>query len=342
MTEIKVTEQRTDGIDIIEMKGKDLTVSVTNLGCHILSVLMKDKDGNVDDVVLGLENIDDYKKDEKYIGGILGRVGNRIKGGKFTLNGQEYHLAVNNGPNHLHGGREGFDKKIWDYEIKENRVIFNYLSRDMEEGYPGSLRVHVSYELVGNTLTMVLYGTTDKDTIVNMANHTYFNLSGRKEKIYGHMLKIKASKIACIDKDGCTTGERMNVDATPFDFRKFHKIGERIQEDHEQLKFAGGYDHPYLFSGQKDQITLFHEGTGRKVTVSTNLPAVQLYTSNFLEGGFPGKKGKANENRDGVCLETEFLPNSINLEEYPDMILRKEDSYAVFTAYKFEVQEDDK
>ncbi|MBS7007639.1 aldose epimerase family protein [Anaerostipes sp.] len=342
MTEIKVTEKRKDGIDIIEMKEKNLTVKVTNLGCHILSVLMKDKNGSTDDVVLGLENIDDYKRDDKYIGGILGRAANRIKDGTFTLNGQEYHLEVNNGPNHLHGGREGFDKKIWDYEIKENRVVFSYLSKDMEEGYPGSLRIHVSYELTGDTLTMIFYGTTDKDTIVNLANHTYFNLSGGKEKIYGHMLKIKASQIACIDKDGCPTGERLKVDDTPFDFRKFHTIGERINENHEQLRFAGGYDHPYIFSDQTEQMTLLHEGTGRKVTVSTNLPAVQLYTSNFLEGGLPGKGGKAYENRDGICLETQFLPNSINLEEQPDMILRKEDRYAVFTAYKFEVQEDDK
>lgn len=342
MTEIKVIEQREDGAHIIEMRGKDLTVKVTNLGCHILSVLMKDKDGCVDDIVLGLQNLDDYKKDKKYIGGILGRVGNRIKNGKFILNGKEYHLAVNNGPNHLHGGLEGFDKKIWDYEVRENRVIFHYLSKDMEEGYPGNLRIHVSYELIGNILTMVYYGTTDKDTIVNLVNHTYFNLSGGKEKIYDHMLKIKAAHIACIDRDGCTTGKKLPVDGTQFDFRGFHKIGERINEDNEQLKFAGGYDHPYIFSDQNDQITLFHEGTGRRVSISTNLPTVQLYTANFLEGGFPGKGGRVNENRDGVCLETQFMPNSINLEEEPDVILRKEDSYAVFTTYKFEVQEDDK
>lgn len=342
MTEIRVTEQREDGIDIIEMKGKDLTVKLTNLGCHILSILMKDKNGSVDDIVLGLEDINDYKKDNKYIGGILGRVGNRIKDGKFTLNGQVYSLAVNNGPNHLHGGKEGFDKKIWDYEIKGSRIIFSYLSKDMEEGYPGNLKIHVSYELVRDTLTMVFYGTSDKDTIVNLANHTYFNLSGGKEKIYGHMLRIKASQIACIDKDGCPTGEKLKVEGTPFDFRKPKEIGKDINEHHEQLVFAGGYDHPYIFSDQQDQITLSHEDTGRKVTISTNLPAVQVYSANFLEGGLPGKAGKANENRDGICLETEFIPNSINLEEEPDMILRKEDSYAVFTAYKFEVQEDDK
>lgn len=341
MAEIIVTEQRNDGIDVIEMKDKDLTVRVTNLGCHILSVWMKDKKGKIDDVVLGLGKIEDYKKDDKYLGGILGRAANRIKDGKFTLNGQEYCLPVNNGPNHLHGGIEGFDKKIWDYEIRDHKVIFSYLSKDMEEGYPGNLRIHVSYELTGNTLTMVSYGTTDQDTIVNLANHTYFNLSGGKEKIYDHRLKIKASQIACIDQDGCTTGEKLNVSGTPFDFRKLHRIGERMDEQHEQLLFAGGYDHPYILSDQKDQITLFHEETGRKVTISTNLPTVQLYTSNFLEGGLPGKEGKVNENRDGVCLETQFMPNSVNLEEEPQVILRKEDSYAVFTAFKFEVQEDD-
>ena len=155
MAEVKVIEQRQDGIDIIEMKNQGLTVRVTNLGCHILSVWMKDSKGNTDDVVLGLEHIEDYRKDEKYIGGILGRAANRIKDGKFTLGGQEYHLAANNGPNHLHGGTEGFDKKVWDYEIRDDKVIFCYLSQDMEEGYPGNLRIHVSYELTGNTLTMI-------------------------------------------------------------------------------------------------------------------------------------------------------------------------------------------
>ena len=289
MAEVKVIEQRQDGIDIIEMKNQGLTVRVTNLGCHILSVWMKDSKGNTDDVVLGLEHIEDYRKDEKYIGGILGRAANRIKDGKFTLGGQEYHLAANNGPNHLHGGTEGFDKKVWDYEIRDDKVIFCYLSQDMEEGYPGNLRIHVSYELTGNTLTMIYYGTTDKDTIVNLANHTYFNLSGRREKIYDHKLRIKASRIACVDKDGCATGEKLNVAGTPFDFRKFRRIGERINDEHEQLAFAGGYDHPYILSDQTEQITLLHEETGRKLTVSTNLPTVQLYTSNFLEGGFPGK-----------------------------------------------------
>ena len=341
MAEMKVIEQRQDGIDIIEMKNQDLTVRVTNLGCHILSVWMKDNKENIDDVVLGLQNIEDYKEDDKYIGGILGRAANRIKDGKFTLNGQEYHLPVNKGPNHLHGGTEGFDKKVWDYEIRDHKVIFSYLSKDMEEGYPGNLKIHVSYELTGNTFTMVYYGTTDKDTIVNLSNHTYFNLSGGKEKIYDHKLKIKAAQIACVDQDGCTTGEKLFVDGTPFDFRKFHRIGERIDEDHEQLNFAGGYDHAFVFSGQKDQITLFHEETGRKVTVSTNLPTVQLYTSNFLEGGLPGKEGRVNVNRDGVCLETQFMPNAVNLEEKPQVILRKGGSYAVFTAFKFEVQEDD-
>ena len=157
MAEMKVIEQRQDGIDIIEMKNQDLTVRVTNLGCHILSVWMKDNKENIDDVVLGLQNIEDYKEDDKYIGGILGRAANRIKDGKFTLNGQEYHLPVNNGPNHLHGGTEGFDKKVWDYEIRDHKVIFSYLSKDMEEGYPGNLKIHVSYELTGNTFTMVYY-----------------------------------------------------------------------------------------------------------------------------------------------------------------------------------------
>lgn len=341
MAEVKVIEQRQDGIDIIEMKNQGLTVRVTNLGCHILSVWMKDSKGNTDDVVLGLEHIEDYRKDEKYIGGILGRAANRIKDGKFTLGGQEYHLAANNGPNHLHGGTEGFDKKVWDYEIRDDKVIFCYLSQDMEEGYPGNLRIHVSYELTVNTLTMIYYGTTDKDTIVNLANHTYFNLSGRREKIYDHKLRIKASRIACVDKDGCATGEKLNVAGTPFDFRKFRRIGERINDEHEQLAFAGGYDHPYILSDQTEQITLLHEETGRKLTVSTNLPTVQLYTSNFLEGGFPGKGGRANENRDGVCLETQFMPNAVNLEEKQQVILRKEDRYAVFTAFKFEVQEND-
>ena len=216
---IQVVQQLDNGIDFISMKSEELEVVVTNYGCTIVKVLMKDKEGNIDDVVLGYDNIESYQNLDAYLGALVGRIANRIKRGKFTLNDEEYTLAINNGPNHLHGGIKGFSYQTFDYEVKdENTIEFSYLAKDMEEGYPGNLDFKAIYTLVGDTLTINYKATTDKDTILNITNHSYFNLSGKKENIYKHLLQLKCDQFACIDNDGLPTGQFRDVKDSPFDF----------------------------------------------------------------------------------------------------------------------------
>ena len=335
MTEVRVAGKRENGIVFFEIKSSELCVKVTNLGGHILSVFSKDRDGKMADVVLGLENIEDCHKDTSYMGAIVGRVANRIGGASFTLNGTKYPLKANNGVNHLHGGEVGFNQKIFDYKLIENGIVFHYLSPDMEEGYPGNLDLTVTYRVENDTLNISYDAVCDQDTIANFTSHSYFNLSGNKEKIYTHKLLVAADQIACVDEGCLATGEFLQVDGTPFDFREFHEIGERIDEKHEQLLYAGGYDHSFLLNQETEQIILVHETSGRKLIISTDMPAVQVYTANFLAGGFNGKEGKPYENRDGVALETQLLPNSVHIEENPGVILRKGQKYHSMTSYRF-------
>lgn len=335
MTEVKIIEKRENGITFFEMKNSELCIKVTNLGCHIISVMAKDRSGKTADVVLGFEDIEDCHRDTSYMGAVVGRVANRIGGASFELNGTEYRLKANNGSNHLHGGEVGFNQKIFDYHILESGIEFHYLSPDMEEGYPGNLDLTVTYRLAGDTLYISYDAESDQDTIANFTNHSYFNLSGNKEKIYTHKLRIAADRIVCVDEKCLATGKFLQVDGTPFDFCEFHEIGERINEKHEQLRCAGGYDHSFLLNQKEDQIVLAHEESGRKLIISTDMPAIQLYTANFLAGGCNGKEGKPYENRDGVALETQLLPNSIHIEEEPGVILRKSQKYHSTTSYRF-------
>lgn len=332
-----ITEKRDNGIVFFEMKNEEVRIKVTNLGCHILSIFMKDKDGQEDDIVLGFENVEDCSHDGSYMGAVVGRVANRIKGAKFQLNGKTYSLKANNGENHLHGGLEGFNQKLFQYECLEDGLRFYYISPDMEEGYPGSLHLAVSYRLVGNTFYIDYSGICDQDTIINITNHTYFNLSGGKEKIYHHQLKVCADQIACVDKNCLATGEFMNVERTPFDFREFQALGEHINEEHEQLRLAGGYDHSFLLNTSKEQAVLYDPSSRRMVLVSTTLPAIQVYTANFLAGGCNGKSGKPYENRDGVALEAQYLPDSIHIEKEPKVILKRGQEYKAAVSYRFEV-----
>ena len=230
---IKVIERVDDHIDLISMKNDQLEVVVSNFGCTIIKVLMKDKDGNIDDVVLGYDNFKQYQTLDAYLGALVGRIANRIGKGEFTLNGVDYHLAINNGPNHLHGGIKGFSYQIFDYEIKDEKTIeFHYLSKDGEEGYPGNLDFKAIYQLDGDTLKVRYLATCDQDTIINITNHSYFNLSGKKENIYNHLLTVKADCFACIDQDGLPTGVMREVKDTPFDFNEAGYIGNHIvQED---------------------------------------------------------------------------------------------------------------
>jgi aldose 1-epimerase len=338
MKKVEITKRQDGQITFFEMKNEQLTVKVSNLGCHVLSIFTRDRNGEAEDVVLGFEKVEDCKHDGSYMGAIVGRVANRIGDAKFHLNGTLYELAANNGPNHLHGGREGFNQKLFEYEIIEDGIVFTYLSPDMEEGYPGNLSVTITYRLKDNAFIISYEGVADQDTLANMTNHMYFNLSGGKEKIYHHQLFVAADQIACVDENCLANGTFMNVEGTAFDFRTFHELGERINAEEEQLILAGGYDHSFLLDQEEDQAVLYDQQSGRKLTISTTLPTMQVYTGNFLAGGANGKGGKPYENRDGVALETQFLPNSIHIEKEPKVILRKGQKYQAVTSYKFEVE----
>ncbi|WP_279160785.1 aldose epimerase family protein [Thomasclavelia cocleata] len=333
---IQVIDKIDDKIDLIEMKNDDITVVVSNYGCTIIKVLMKDKDDNVDDVVLGYDDFSDYQTKDAYLGALVGRTANRIGKGKFSLNGQTYSLPINNGPNCLHGGIRGFSYQIFDYKIVDNSIEFSYLSKDGEEGYPGNLKFKAIYTLDKETLTIQYLATSDKDTIINITNHSYFNLSGAKEDIYNHQLLVHSNKYACIDSDGLPTGKYNEVKGTPFDFNTMTKIGDVIDCDDEQIKLGAGFDHPFIFNQYKDQVELFHETTGRKLTVCTTLPGAQIYTANYLDGRI-GKYGISYPRRFAVCIETQNLPDAINIEEHPTTILKKGETYDETTSYKFEV-----
>lgn len=334
---IQVVSHVDDSIDLISMKNNQLEVVVSNYGCTIVKVLMKDKEGHVDDVVLGYDDFSCYGKWDAYLGALVGRIANRIKKGHFTLNGEEYTLAVNNGPNHLHGGIKGFSYQVFDYDIKDDQTIeFHYLSKDGEEGYPGNLDFKAIYTLEGDSLKVRYLASTDKDTIINITNHSYFNLSGKKENIYNHFLQVKADEYACIDQDGLPTGEFCDVEGSPFDFREGALIGERIEADDEQLKLGKGFDHPFIFNTKENQVILTHEASGRRLTVSTTLPGAQIYTANYLDGRL-GKYGQHYYERDAVCIETQNLPDAIHIEKEPTTILRKGETFDEMTSYKFEV-----
>ncbi len=218
----------------------------------------------------------------------------------------------------------------------DNSIEFSYLSKDGEEGYPGNLKFKAIYTLDKETLTIQYLATSDKDTIINITNHSYFNLSGAKEDIYNHQLLVHSNKYACIDSDGLPTGKYNEVKGTPFDFNTMTKIGDVIDCDDEQIKLGAGFDHPFIFNQYKDQVELFHETTGRKLTVCTTLPGAQIYTANYLDGRI-GKYGISYPRRFAVCIETQNLPDAINIEEHPTTILKKGETYDETTSYKFEV-----
>ena len=334
---IEVIKHIDDQIDLISMKNEQLEVVVSNYGCTIIKVIMAEKNGHKDDVVLGYDDFTQYQTLDAYLGALVGRVANRIKAGQFSLNGQDYHLAVNNGPNHLHGGIKGFSYQVFDYTIEDEHTLkLHYLSKDGEEGYPGDLDLTVIYTLKDDTLTAHYQATSSADTLINITNHSYFNLSGHKENIYQHTLQIHASQFACVDSDGLTTGELKDVEGTPFDFRQPALIGERVEQDDEQLKIGKGFDHPFLFDTQSNQVILTHEPTGRQLIVSTTLPQAQIYTANYLDGRL-GKYGERYYARDAVCIETQNMPDAIHLEEHPTTLLKKGETYDEITSYQFKV-----
>lgn len=315
-----------------------IKVSITNYGAIITSILTPDKNDSVGDIVLGYDSLASYLKSTPYFGAIVGRYANRIAKGAFTLDGKQYKLAINNGNNSLHGGLKGFDKVVWDAvesnDSLQSKLELTYLSKDGEEGYPGNLRVKVTYTLNDqNELITLIEATTDKPTPVNLCNHTYFNLSECDTNILGHILTLYASQSTEVNDELIPTGRLLQVLGTPMDFNTSVAIGERI------ARVKGGYDHNYVLDHQPGVLSmaaqLFDPRSGRQVEILTTQPGIQLYTGNFLDGTLVGKGGKIYNKNYGLCLETQHFPDSPNHSSFPSTILKPGEKFSETTVYRF-------
>ncbi len=336
-------------LDLYTLKNvAGMTVKITNYGGTIVSWTAPDKNGKYEDITLGCDSISGYEKGVPFFGALVGRYGNRIAKGKFSLEGKTYTLAVNNGANHLHGGLKGFDKVVWaatPIDGPDVALKLTYTSKDMEEGYPGNLSVEVLYTLQrDNSLKIEYTATTDKTTVVNLTNHAYFNLSGdMNTTVLDHEIALNCDKFLPVDKTLIPTGELKSVEGTPFDFMTSTKIGARINDTlNEQIKFGGGYDHAWII---KDHTTNIHEAavvyeptSGRVMEVLTTEPAIQFYTGNFLDGTIVGKEGVIYKKRSGLCLETEHYPDSPNQPKFPTTTLKPKETYKTTTVYRFSVK----
>jgi aldose 1-epimerase len=339
----------TDGqsVDIYTLRNRrGMEARITNYGGIVVSLTAPDRNGKYADVVLGYNDLDTYMRPPfPYFGAIVGRYGNRIAKGRFTLNGVEYKLAVNNGENHLHGGLKGFDKVVWTaHEMRTPAgpaLALTYLSKDGEEGYPGNLRARVVYTLTNNNELKIDYTeSTDKDTVTNLTHHSYFNLKGEGNgDILEHVVVLRASRFIPTDAGSIPTGEIRNVAGTPFDFMKANTIAARINNDDEQLKFGNGYDHTWIIEGRmgtlRQAAIVYEPTTGRELEVWTTEPGVQFYTGNFLDAAIIGKSGKPYPPRSGFCLETQHYPDSPNKPNFPTTTLRKGATYRSTTIYRF-------
>ncbi|QDV86665.1 aldose epimerase family protein [Planctomycetes bacterium TBK1r] len=343
-----VEVETADDIQLYTLKNANgMTVRITNYGAIIMSIVVPDREGNMADIALGYNDIASYTNavDKPYFGAVVGRYGNRIAKGKFTIDDQEYSLAINNPPNSLHGGIIGFDKVIWNGSVDEeaNAVTLTYLAKDGEEGYPGNLNCSVTYRLTDENAIEIDYSaTTDKATPINLTQHTYFNLKGEGEgTILGHELMINARRFTPVDATLIPTGKTPAVQGTPFDFTTAKPIGRDIAAENEQLKFGGGYDHNWVLDkgGQTGEMTLaatvYEPKSGRVLEISTTEPGIQFYSGNFLDGRLTGKSGKSYVHRGGFCLETQHYPDSPNQPNFPSTILKPDDEYATKTIFKF-------
>jgi aldose 1-epimerase len=316
------------------------TVKITNYGGIITSILMPDKTGHKGDIVLGYDKLDQYIANSPYFGAMVGRYANRIANGKFSLNGTGYNLAINNGKNSLHGGVKGFDKVVWDARVINDstkaQLELTYLSKDGEEGYPGNLKVKVTYTLDDhNELTTLIEAETDKPTPVNLCNHTYFNLSEADTSILGHILTLYSDQFTQVNSELIPTGELPFVRGTAMDFNNSEAIGGRIA----QVK--GGYDHNFVLKKKPRELAmaaqLFDPRSGRQVEILTTQPGVQFYSGNFLDGTIKGKGEKIYQKHYGLCLETQHFPDSPNQGAFPNTILKPGEKFAEKTVWRFSV-----
>lgn len=337
-----------EGVDLYTLtNGSGAEVTIVTYGAIIVSLRVPDRDGVLDDVVLGYDSLQGFIDASPYFGAIVGRYGNRIGDATFELDGETYVLARNNGPNHLHGGLVGFDKVVWTGESFDDAtgvgIILTYVSQDGEEGYPGTLVSRITYTLTeDNALIVDFHATTDKATPVNLTQHSYFNLAGAGNgDILDHELMVMADAYTPVDSTMIPTGEIRDVTGGPFDFRTPVAIGARIEDDNRQLILGGGYDHNYVLSGGDTSPFLaarvYEPTTGRVMEIHTSEPGVQFYTGNFLDGSITGKDGRAYQRRYGFCLETQHFPDSPNKPEFPSTILRPGETYESRTIFTFGV-----
>lgn len=337
-----------DGRDVMLYtlkNSKGMKAKITNYGAIIVSLDVPDKYGKTADIVLGYDSFNGYLNGSSYFGAVIGRYGNRIEDARFELNGREYFLCKNNGNNHLHGGLKGFDKVLWDATIiasgSAESLELSYLSVDGEEGYPGNLNVRVVYSLTeDNELVIEYFGKSDADTVINLTNHSYFNLSGHDAGDVGrHELFINADRFTVINRECIPMGELGEVKGTPLDFTKLTPIGPGLESTYEQMAFGNGYDHNFVLNQRnwrtEKAAELFDPASGRVMELYTSKPGVQFYSANYQNGSESGKGGAIYNKHGSLCLETQYFPNSIKYKHFPSPILRKGEEYHHTTIYKF-------
>jgi aldose 1-epimerase len=337
--------EKGEAVSLYTLRNRNgVEIAITNYGARVVTLKTPDAKGRLADISLGFDTLKGYEGPNPYFGAVVGRYGNRIAKGKFTLDGKEYTLAKNNGENSLHGGLVGFDRVIWSGRTEESngahKAILSYTSKDGEEGYPGNLSVTVTYSLSDNDDIQIDYhATTDKATVLNVTNHTYFNLAGQGNgDILGQVMQLNADRFTPVDSGLIPTGELKDVTGTPFDFRKPTVIGSRINDKDEQLKLGKGYDHNFVLNRSANGLVMaaraVDPASGRVLEVWTTEPGVQFYTGNFLDGSVTGKNATNYAQRTGFCLETQHYPDSPNHPDFPTTVLKPGEEYKSTTVWK--------
>jgi aldose 1-epimerase len=327
-------------VDLYTLKDGKIEVGIITYGGIVFTLRVPDRNGKLDDVVLGVDSVEKYVAQTAHFGGIVGRYANRIAHGTFQLDGHTYHIPKNDGDNALHGGLIGFDKVMWEAKEIPDGVELTHVSKDRDQGFPGTLTTQVLYTVSSGALRIDYSATTDKDTVLNLTNHSYFNLKRQGNgDVLGTVLKIDASRMTPVDANLIPTGDLKPVEGTPFDFRKPHAIGERIDADDEQLRLGLGYDHNFVLDHPQGKLSeageAYEPSTGRILRVLTTEPGIQLYTGNHLDGSITGKEGRVYKARYAFCLETQHFPDSPNHPQFPTTELKAGQKFHSVTVYQF-------